>query len=177
MGDSCLGRLVELCWRDIPKHFPATNVDVFQIMPNHLHGIITIKNPVGVELVQPLQVPSFQHVVPNSLGSIVRSFKAAVTRMARDEEQWGRDALWQRNYFEHIIRDDVSFFWIQRYIEMNPQLWDSDYDNPQATDRTEDYLEEGLRRHVGDNNQGNDHIMSCEVAYRRWLVKEEEAIA
>jgi hypothetical protein len=114
------GHIAENCWKAIPVHFPNSNVDVFQIMPNHIHGIVEIREPhapgdhnvhpgmdgdrninVGVEYIQPLQGPpppnspapppaQIHHVTPKSLGSIIRSFKAAVTREINGGKEYHR---------------------------------------------------------------------------------------
>jgi len=95
---SQIGKIADDCWKEIPQHFPIVRLDTFVIMPNHLHGIINIKNAgapitktsVGVEYIQPLPARSkkrnrYQHLTPKSVRSIVRSFKAAVTRKVHDD--------------------------------------------------------------------------------------------
>jgi hypothetical protein len=80
--------------------------------------------PVGAEYIQPLQRPlqrTFQHVIPNSIPSIVRSFKAAVTRECRKKNY--PDLCWQRNYYEHIIRDENDLNNTREYILNNPLKW------------------------------------------------------
>jgi REP element-mobilizing transposase RayT len=144
-----VGKIVEMCWTAIPKHFTFTKVGVFQIMPNHMHGIVEIKNiekPVGVEYVQPqnkdrsgrgvqLNAPTKNRrsdISPKSesLGVIIRTFKAAVTTEMRKRGQFKIERLWQRNYYDHIIRDDKNRFFVQQYIELNPLLWYLDSNNP-----------------------------------------------
>ena len=100
-----------------------------------MHGVIVMKDhpvvvksdSVGVEYVQPLQNtgegPSrFQHVSPNSLESIMRTFKAAVTRETR-KCKIVQHSIWQRSFHDHIIRDDIDHFLVEQYIELNPILW------------------------------------------------------
>jgi REP element-mobilizing transposase RayT len=128
------GKIVETDWKEIPDHFPTVRVDVFQIMPDHVHGIVEIRdlnnqnknNPVGAEYIQPRrgeQKSEFQHATPNSLHSIIRSFKAAVTREAhrRTSLRWPG---WQRSFYDRIIRDEVEHYFIRQYIELNPLMWE-----------------------------------------------------
>ena len=84
---SRVGTVVKSCWEEIPVHFSNVELDEYVSMPNHIHRILILQErtaeveyiPVGAEYIQPLQ-KTFQHVVPNSIPSILRSFKAAVTR-------------------------------------------------------------------------------------------------
>ncbi len=78
------GEIAETCWLAIPAHFPNAILDSHTVQPDHLHGIITIRAittgpPVGAQHVAPLQVP--RPMVAGSLPVIVRSYKAAVTRL------------------------------------------------------------------------------------------------
>jgi putative transposase len=135
-----MGKIVAQCWHEIPNHFPCVELDAFVAMPNHIHGIIVIKDDgsgiqlnghkdlVGVENFQPLQ-KKFQHVTPKSLGSIIRSYKAAVTRECRVRNC--RGFRWQRNYYDHIIRDDKDLDNIREYIANNVLQWILDKDNPE----------------------------------------------
>jgi REP element-mobilizing transposase RayT len=98
-----IGKIAKQCWEEIPQHYPNVELDAFIAMPNHMHGIIII-NPfvvvVGVEYIQPLPM-TFQHVIPNSLGSIIRAYKAAVKRECH---KCGYDNFfWQRNYLPREI--------------------------------------------------------------------------
>jgi putative transposase len=133
---SPIGKIAMQCWEEIPQHFPHVELDAFIAMPNHIHGIIII-NPlvgvhnynssVGVEYIQPLPM-TFQHVIPNSLGSIIRSYKAAVKRECH---KYGYDNFfWQRNYYEHIIRSNKELNNIRDYIINNPLKWWLDEENP-----------------------------------------------
>jgi REP element-mobilizing transposase RayT len=104
-------------------------LDEFVVMPNHIHGIIIIK-PVGVQHVEPLR-NKFQHIIPASIGSIIRSFKGSVTRICR--QQGFTNFRWQRNYYERIIRDDNELNRIREYIIDNPAQWLDDHESPTST--------------------------------------------
>ena len=92
---SSLGEIVEACWRSLPRHFPNVVLDAFVVMPNHVHGIITILSldyagtSVGAQHAAPLHPGTSPgatprpNVTPGSLGAMVRSFKAAASLKAR----------------------------------------------------------------------------------------------
>jgi REP element-mobilizing transposase RayT len=127
------GRIAVQCWTRIPDHFTDAELDVFSIMPNHIHGIIIIDNDAGNELVGarhavPLQEKrKFGPLQPNSLHVIIGSYKSACSRIIH---QLGhRDFHWQRNYHEHVIRDDSELNDIRQYILENPHRWQFDMDN------------------------------------------------
>ena len=130
------GRIVEQCWLAIPSHFPDVILDAFVVMPNHVHGIVAIvdgtvraKNcsPLQDNIMtirKPLRSPS------KTIGSIVRGFKVGVTKWFR--ENGAIDEVWQRNYYEHVIRRDESLNRIREYIQNIPMQWAYDRENPVA---------------------------------------------
>jgi len=130
---SALGEMVRECWHAIPVHFKTVRVRKLVIMPNHLHGILEImpcedyyEIRADAErwraqrlLREPLHIAPLresQKRLP-ALADIIRIFKAAATRRA------GRQ-IWQRNYYEHIIRSDKKLTSIMEYIENNPAVWE-----------------------------------------------------
>ena len=120
-------------WLEIPKYFPNTELDEFVIMPNHIHAIIIINSSVvGIHHNESLRKHSYQHIIPYSLGSIIRSYKGAVYRECR--RQGYDDFYWQRNYYEHIIRNDKDLNNIRDYIEGNISKWEIDKDNHSISD-------------------------------------------
>jgi len=114
-------------------------------MPNHLHGIVWIDTTaVGADGVRPDDIRSNQgtgandkgayhalllHRNPKSLGSFIAGFKASVTSRAGRELNSGN--IWQRNYYEHILRDQTDYERIAVYIIDNPTNWNEDDENPQ----------------------------------------------
>jgi putative transposase len=111
----------------------------FVVMPNHIHGIIVIHDGVQNFEPQPDNPPisgiaparrinQYQHIIPASIGSMVRAYKAAVTLWNR-RNGWG-DFKWQRNFYEHIIRNEEELRRIQEYIVNNPLEWEKDKLNP-----------------------------------------------
>ena len=129
------GKIVEKCWLDIPEHFPTVQLDRYVVMPNHLHGIVFLReypeDLVGVRYIEPQRATrgsQFQHMTPKSIASIVQAFKAAVTRIGH-RRKWC-DFRWQRNYYEHIIRDGQDLDRVREYILENPMNWVIDEDFP-----------------------------------------------
>ncbi len=106
-------------------------LDAFILMPNHIHGIVLIRRPffdwalvfVGAHGCGPLHRP------PRSLGSFVAGFKATSTRNVNRLRQSPGVRLWQRNYYEHVIRNDDDRNSLCAYIKNNPREWEEDADN------------------------------------------------
>ena len=138
------GQIARDCWQVIPDHFPNIELDAWVIMPNHVHGILVITDPaVGAQHAAPLQTRAAQrervprqsprtNVQPGSLGAIVRSFKSAATRRINQLRDMPGTPFWQRNYWEHIIRNERSLRKIREYIETNPARWSEDQLHPNA---------------------------------------------
>ena len=104
--------LLKTFWEKLPAKFPTVQLDEFVMMPNHIHGIIMI-----------------------TVGDIVDWYKTMTTNAYIDavkNNQWARfnKKFWQRNYYEHIIRDENDLNRIRQYIIDNPIKWDEDEDNP-----------------------------------------------
>jgi REP element-mobilizing transposase RayT len=139
------GKTAEQCWQEIPSHFPTVVLDVFVVMPNHLHGIVVLNDYVGATHASPLQrnnaSPVQNGVSPGrprgpqgrSIASIIGSFKSAVTKRINEIRMTPGASVWQRNYYEHIIRDDESLNRIREYIANNPLQWEFDRENPGFT--------------------------------------------
>ena len=99
------------------------NMDIycFVIMPNHIHFIVVI---VGAYCNTPLPV---QFISPsNNLGSMIRGYKSTVTKQINKFRKTPKRSIWQRNYYEHIIRNAKSLGQISEYIFANPKNWEND---------------------------------------------------
>ena len=107
---------------------PGITLDAFVLMPNHIHGIIFI-NESDVEATggSPIRRGPRQR----SLGLFLNGFKSATTKRINDLQRTGL-SVWQRNYYEHVIRDEDSLRRIREYIVNNPARWDFDRENPAA---------------------------------------------
>lgn len=146
--DEVMRRCAEECWLSIPDHMPHVESDEWVIMPNHLHGIIVIAAEPGAGVQLPLDTdgprrgvqlnaPTSHVPTPTdrwtslrrgTLGVIVRTYKAAVTTGCRSAHH--PEFAWQRNYYEHIIRNERELRAIRQYITDNPLKWALDRDNP-----------------------------------------------
>ena len=101
----------------------------FMVMPNHIHGIIRIlDDEVGARRRRAPTEEQFGKPAEGSLPTIIRSFKSAVTYRANHELKSAK--IWQKNYYEHIIRDQTDYERIAGYILTNPENWDVDEENP-----------------------------------------------
>jgi putative transposase len=129
-----MGSLVHKFWREIPTLNTHVQLDEFVIMPNHLHGILhfsdehlALSPTEGVAVPRPYirwQRQQINSTKAGSLQTIIRSFKAACTKAAR--HQFLTDRVWQRGYFEHIIRREATLLKIRQYIRDNPTKWQLD---------------------------------------------------
>ncbi len=77
----------------------------------------------------------FGKPVSGSIPTIIRSFKSAATKRVNESHGTPGTKLWQRNYYEHIIRNDDELNRIRQYIIDNPINWDTDRNNPDAVQR------------------------------------------
>ncbi len=149
MSTNAAGNIVRHEWENLPQHFPFLELGAFVVMPNHFHGILVIRPPVGATRPDPTLALSGKESFPlmttdgpegsplqsgprrGSLGAIIAQFKPRVTkRIWKLPGMHGRP-VWQRNYYEHVIRDDKDWDRIHRYIECNPATWAEDAENPQ----------------------------------------------
>ena len=124
-----LGRTAQVCWLALSNHFPYIGLDVSVVMPNHIHGVLWIHD-VGARHAVPLPPKRFGKSVAGSLATVVRSYKSAVTRRIGQMRHTLGVPVWQRNYYEHIIRNDLELDRIRVYIQDNPAKWQEDGDNP-----------------------------------------------
>lgn len=113
------GQHAERAWRETPEHFPAVYLDEFVVMPNHVHGVVFIDSE-WARHASPLrrQAPS--------LGTVVGAFKSAAARLINQVRATPGAPLWQRNYYEHVIRSEASLAEIREYIANNPLKWELD---------------------------------------------------
>jgi REP element-mobilizing transposase RayT len=113
--------IINDCWINIPSVYPSVKLDEFIVMPNHIHGILCFYDIDYANKKRPL------------LGTIIGSFKSAVTKTLH-EQSLIRGKVWQRNYFERIIRNDEELNSIRKYILENPLKWELDRENPNNRD-------------------------------------------
>lgn len=102
-------------------------LDEFIVMPNHFHGIIVLTD-VGARRVAPTE--HRHRLASSSIGAIIGQFKSIVTKHINKMWNTLQAPVWQRNYYEHVIRDDESLNLIREYIQTNPLRWELDRENP-----------------------------------------------
>jgi REP element-mobilizing transposase RayT len=123
------GKIVEFTWYDLVNHGVGIELDAFVVMPNHVHGIVIIADdPVGAGSEPAPTLGRKRHGLPE----IVRQFKTFSARRINEHRKTPGAVVWQRNYYEHIIRSDESLNRIRQYIVENPLRWAFDRENPIA---------------------------------------------
>src|SRR5262249_40940567 len=140
------GRMVEATWAELPARFGNIELEADVVMPNHFHAIVEVVGAPPLGGLDEVAVNPVDRARPRgdpTLGAFVGAFKSIVTNAyirGVDDLGWppftGR--LWQRNYYEHIIRTGESLEQIRYYIRTNPQRWDQDSENPDRPQDRED---------------------------------------
>ncbi len=147
-GEVCLndwGEIVASEWLGTPLVRPETELDAFVVMPNHVHTIVWVRQEpcggrmpcaptgsarTGGRLARP----------PRSLGALIGGYKAAVTRRIRALRGRSDLMVWQRNYYEHVVRNERELSALREYIARNPEHWARDEENPRETGETDTAL-------------------------------------
>lgn len=109
------GQIVQDAWYDLPKHYPHVELDTFCIMPNHVHAIIMLNDNPAVKR--------------HPLSEVVRAFKSFSARRINSLRNTQGIPVWQRNYYEHIIRNHEDYLSKSNYILDNPLNWENDDEN------------------------------------------------
>lgn len=127
------GKIADTSWTSLAQAYPYVELDEWVIMPNHLHGIIIISAncrggsrtaPAGERRTKPL-------------GRLIGAFKTISNKQINFVRKTSGTSFWQRNFYEHVIRDEHALNRIREYIVTNPLQWDLDRENPQAQGRNE----------------------------------------
>jgi REP element-mobilizing transposase RayT len=130
---SKIGKIAFEYWEDIPSHYVNVNLDEFVIMPNHIHGLLWLmdeKSSVGAQNFEPLprksenKMHKFQRLIPKSLGSILRAYKASVKQWCNNNGLG--NFQWQRNFYERVVRNERELNSVREYIINNPPKWRED---------------------------------------------------
>lgn len=122
-----IGSKIIECWNNISLLYENIKTDEFCLMPNHIHGIIIINKPQDKPLKTEKKYGFENDQGNNSLQSIIRGFKSITTRyyntMVGESE---RNTLWQKSYYEHIIRNEAELHKTREYIINNQLKWSED---------------------------------------------------
>ncbi|MTJ32009.1 transposase [Aphanizomenon sp. UHCC 0183] len=145
------GELIKEEWLKSAEIRKEIELDEFVIMPNHFHGIVIINqeinrdfiknnveasdNNVGANGRSPLRQeiqssPPKISMKPKSLSSLIAGFKSATTKKINMIRNTPQNPVWQRNYYDHIIRNDESLTRIREYLQNNPLSWENDQLHP-----------------------------------------------
>ncbi|HJY63401.1 MAG TPA: transposase [Ignavibacteria bacterium] len=120
-----LGKIAEKFWKEIPQHYMNISLDVYAIMPNHVHGIIFITDDI-LKINAGTEHCSVPTVGKNKnyglLSKVVKSYKEKVTKGVKNLFPLS-DFSWQRSFYDHIIRNEQDYFKIQQYIFENLKRW------------------------------------------------------
>ena len=111
------GQIVADTWRWLATRYPYLSLDAWVIMPDHLHGIIAIGD-APCEVSDDTEIPAIK-----PLGQIIGAFKTVSTKAINDGRDTPGMAVWQRNFWEHIIRNQVDHDRVRAYIQDNPRRW------------------------------------------------------
>ena len=129
------GQIVQMVWGELPQHYNNIQLDEFVIMPNHIHGIIVITDDDDTTIVgaglkpaptKPAPTKPATTTAKHGLPEIVRALKTFSARKINELRNTRGEKLWQRNYWEHIIRNEQSYQRIANYIINNPMNWQND---------------------------------------------------
>jgi REP element-mobilizing transposase RayT len=133
------GKMVKTVWDEIPAYYPSIDIDEFIVMPNHIHGIVSIVGAAPRGRPDPRGCGQAQGPAPTggpastrlSLPDVVHRFKTMTTKRYVDgvkRNDWPPfpGNLWQRNYWEHVVRNESELNRIREYIRHNPAKWQLD---------------------------------------------------
>jgi REP element-mobilizing transposase RayT len=116
------GKIVEQSWMTILNHFLNVEIDKFIIMPNHFHGILIMNGVVGLRSPQPyIKTKKF------SLSQIIAYFKYESTKRINECNKAIGNNIWQRSFYDRIIRNEKELYNIRNYIHFNALKWNSDF--------------------------------------------------
>lgn len=122
---STYGEVVREEWQKTAQLRPYVQLDEYVVMPNHFHGILFIEGKGAIHRAT-THPRGFGPLQSASLSSIVGTFKAAVTRRINRQRNTPSHPIWQRNYYEHIIRHERDLDMLRHYIQTNPASWEKD---------------------------------------------------
>ena len=131
MAANRFGEFVEECWASLPEHYDSVALDAFILMPNHVHGVVIIQDEptvvwAGFKPALAAKVDSRRHGLPG----IVRAFKTFSARKINEMRASPGTPVWQRGFYDHVIRDEDELNRVRTYILDNPRKWSEDVDNP-----------------------------------------------
>lgn len=110
-------------WRWLADQYEYVELDEYVVMPNHLHGILILTEPLDYGLPK-------NRDNRKTLGRLIGAFKTVSTKRLNQLALTPARQVWQRNFYERVVRDDRALSATREYIRLNPVRWDLDPDNP-----------------------------------------------
>jgi len=129
---SKIGKIIDKQWDDIPNQYDNIELDEYIIMPNHLHGILVVNYREGAS-------PS--PTMSNIIGSFKSKCSLEYLKYIKQNNFDISGQIWQRSFYDHIIRNECSLEAVRKYISENPENWEQDIDNLMSERRDELSLE------------------------------------
>jgi putative transposase len=123
------GQIVVDAWMDLPSHYSNINLGMLVVMPNHVHGIVIITQDDDIFRGGPKVIPSDGFSLERSrygLPEIVRGFKSFSARQINNFRNLRGNPVWQRSYYDRIIRNERELYGFEEYIQANPRNWTED---------------------------------------------------
>ena len=136
------GKIVREEWLGTETVRPNVKLDTFIIMPNHLHGIIHLTNVGATRRVAPTARKRPCGPAAGSVGAILGQFKSITTKRINKGCPNAGISIWQRNFYDHVIRGEEELEKIREYIVYNPEKWTTDWENPGVADSRPDHMDE-----------------------------------
>jgi len=130
MNLSEMGRIATEEWFKTAELRKNVELDAFVVMPNHVHGIVVICDAPGQGTAAPCPYNRFGQPTAGSLPIIVGEYKSAVSRRIIRTVDVANNMIWQRNYYERVVRSELEMDRLREYIELNPANWGQDKNNP-----------------------------------------------
>lgn len=121
--DSAAASIVEQCWSWLADQYDYVELDEYAVMPNHLHGIVVLTESLN-------QASRSDSGNRKTLGRLMGAFKTVSTKRLNQVSRTPTRQIWQRNFYERVIRNEPALSAIREYIRLNPLRWDLDPDNP-----------------------------------------------
>ncbi|MBI3089709.1 MAG: transposase [Candidatus Tectomicrobia bacterium] len=141
------GASIQACWQELPQRYHHVGLDSFIVMPNHLHGILVLSaDRRGGSRTAPTPC-----VEQKPLGRLIGVFKTVSTKRINEMQGAPGRTIWQRNYFERVIRNEEELRHIREYLVTNPSRWAVDRENPEVVRRFKSKAKFPIHPDICDN--------------------------
>jgi REP element-mobilizing transposase RayT len=128
-----LGILAQTAWEEFPQRNPDVDVDTYVVMPNHVHVLLWLtQNQESDNRLPSIRSRRFGDDIRGSLSTLIGAYKGSVTRRSHNAGLIPTASLWQRNFYDHVVRSEADAQRIRDYIRNNPVRWMDDQLHPNA---------------------------------------------